>query len=33
MICTNPNCKYKWKAKKDKPKCCPKCRQYLKEEK
>jgi len=30
MKCTNPNCKYEWTPKKKKPKCCPKCRQYLK---
>jgi len=27
MIC--PNCNYTWKAKTTKPKCCPKCKQYI----
>ena len=31
LICSNNNCNYIWISKKKNPKCCPKCRQYLKE--
>jgi Zn finger protein HypA/HybF involved in hydrogenase expression len=30
ILCTNPNCEYTWISKVEKPKCCPRCRQYIK---
>lgn len=30
ILCTNPNCEYTWLSKVEKPKCCPRCRQYIK---
>lgn len=30
ILCTNQNCEYTWKSKVLEPKCCPRCRQYIK---
>ena len=32
LICPNPKCGYKWQPRVPRPKVCPRCHRFLKEE-